>query len=293
MDGGERRKVTITDLAGRKRSGPPIVMVTAYDYPTALIADRAGVDVILVGDSLGMVALGYDSTVPVTLAEMVHHTRASARGVRSAFLVADLPFMSYHVSPEQAVRSAGRLVKEGGAEAVKLEGGREFLPAVRAIVSAGIPVMAHLGLTPQTATRLGGYRVQGRDAASARRILEDALLLQEAGAFAVLVECIPDRVSGLLRRRLAVPLIGIGAGPDCDGQVLVLSDLLGLYDRLSPRFAKRYADLGRLATEAVAAFAREVRAGEFPAAEHSFALPADEYARLLAALDEPAPGAAG
>ncbi len=284
MESRDRRKVVITDLGDKKRRGEAIVMVTAYDYPTALLADRAGVDVILVGDSLGMVALGYESTVPVTMEEMIHHTRAVARGCRSAFLVADLPFLSYQVSPVEAIRNAGRLIKEGGAEAVKLEGGREFLPTVRAIVDAGIPVMAHLGLTPQTATRLGGYRVQGRDAASALRILEDAVLLQEAGAFAVLVECVPAQVSSLLRQRLAVPLIGIGAGPHCDGQVLVLSDLLGLYDRLSPRFVKRYADLGRQAVEAIGAFAREVRTGAFPGPEHSFTMPEEELARLTQAL---------
>lgn len=286
MEKAERRKVVITDLQDKKRRGEPLVMVTAYDYPTALLADRAGVDILLVGDSLGMVALGYESTVPVTMEEMVHHTRAVARGCRFAFLVADLPFLSYHVSPAEAIRNAGRLVKEGGAEAVKLEGGREFASTVRAIVDAGIPVMAHLGLTPQTATRLGGYRVQGRTAAAARRLLEDALLLEDAGAFAILVECIPDRVSALLRERLRVPLIGIGAGPRCDGQVLVLSDLLGLYDRLSPKFAKRYAELGRLATEAVAAYAREVRAGTFPGPEHSFAIADEELAALQRALAE-------
>lgn len=279
-DQTERRKVTITDLAKKKAQGERTVMVTAYDYPTAFLADGAGVDLLLVGDSLGMVALGYDSTVPVTMDEMVHHTRAVARGCRYAFIVADMPFMSYHASVEDAVRNAGRLIKEGGAHAVKLEGGREFAAAVRAIVAAGIPVMAHLGLTPQTATMLGGYRVQGRDASSARRIREDALLLQEAGAFAVLVECVPDRVSGTLRRQLTVPLIGIGAGPDCDGQVLVLSDLLGIYDRLQPRFVKRYAEVGQVAVEAVSRYAREVREGAFPGPEHSFSIPDREFERF-------------
>lgn len=273
----ERRKVAITDFAEKKARGERIAMVTAYDYPTALLADAAGVDMLLVGDSLGMVALGYDSTVPVTMDEMVHHTRAVARACRYAFIVADMPFMSYHASVQDAVRNAGRLIKEGGAHCVKLEGGRDFAAAVRAIVAAGIPVMAHLGLTPQTATMLGGYRVQGRDAATARRILDDALLLQEAGAFAVLVECVPDRVSGVLRRRLAVPLIGIGAGADCDGQVLVLSDLLGIYDRLQPRFVKRYARLGPAAVEAISRFAAEVREGAFPGPGHSFTIPDQEF----------------
>ncbi len=276
----ETERVTITDFATKKARGEPIVMITAHDYPTAVLTDRAGVDAVLVGDSLGMTVLGYESTVPVTMEEMIHHTRAVARGCRAAFIVGDMPFMSYQVSPEEAVRNAGRLVKEGGAHAVKLEGGRELAATVRAITAAGIPVMAHLGLTPQTATKLGGYRVQGRDAASAARIVEDAVLLQEAGAFAVLVECIPDRVAGVLRRRLRVPLIGIGAGGDCDGQVLVLSDVLGLYDRLQPKFVKRYADLGRLATEAVAAYAREVREGAFPGVEHRFTIADEEFKRL-------------
>lgn len=270
----------ITDLAGKKARGEPIVMVTAHDYATAVLTERAGVDLILVGDSLGMTVLGYDSTVPVTMDEMIHHTRAVTRGCRSTFVIGDMPFMSYQVGPAEAVRNAGRFIKEGGAQAVKLEGGREFAATVRALTRAGIPVMAHLGLTPQTATQQGGYRVQGRDAASATRIIEDALLLQESGAFAVLVECIPDRVAGLLRRRLRVPLIGIGAGADCDGQVLVLSDLLGLYDRLQPRFVKRYAELGRLATEAVAAYAREVREGGFPGPEHRFSIADDEFEQL-------------
>lgn len=278
--------VTLPEIAARKTGGEALVMVTAYDYTGAVLADRAGVDMVLVGDSVGMVVLGYESTIPVTMDEMVHHTRAVSRGCRRPFLIADMPFMSYQTGVEEAVRNAGRLVKEGGAAAVKLEGGREVLPQVRAIAAAGIPVMGHLGLTPQAVTKLGGYRVQGRDAAGARRILEDALLLEEAGAFAVLVECIPDRLAGLLRRRLRVPLIGIGAGPDCDGQVLVFHDLLGLYDRITPRFVKRYADLGAAAVQAIAAFAAEVREGRFPAKEHSFSLPDEEMAVLLRTLED-------
>lgn len=276
---------SLTDLAGKKARGEPIVMVTAHDYATAVLTERAGVDLILVGDSLGMTVLGYESTVPVTMDEMIHHTRAVTRGCRSTFVIGDMPFLSYQVGPAEAVRNAGRFIKEGGAQAVKLEGGREFAATVRALTRAGIPVMAHLGLTPQTATLQGGYRVQGREATAAARIIEDALLLEECGAFAVLVECIPDRVAGLLRRRLRVPLIGIGAGPDCDGQVLVLSDLLGLYDRLQPRFVKRYADLGRLATEAVAAYAREVREGAFPGPEHRFTIADEAFAQLQDAFE--------
>ncbi len=286
MSAPDPTPVTLPEIQASKERGEPLVMVTAYDYTTALLADRSGVDLVLVGDSLGMVVLGYESTVPVTMDEMVHHTRAAARGCRRAFVVGDLPFMSYQVSAEDAVRSAGRLVKEGGADAIKLEGGREMLPQVRAITAAGIPVMAHLGLTPQTATRLGGYRVQGRDAAGARRILEDALLLEEAGAFAVLVECVPDRLAGLLRRRLRVPLIGIGAGPDCDGQVLVFHDLLGLYDRFTPRFVKRYADLGAAAVQALSAYADDVRGRRFPGPEHGFTIPEAEMDALLRTLED-------
>lgn len=281
-----RERVTIPDLMDRKSRGIPLAMIATYDYPTALLAERAGVDIILVGDSLGMVILGYDSTVPVTMAEMLHHTRAVARACARALVVADMPFLSYQVSPEQAVRNAGRLLKEGGAQAVKVEGGREVEPAVRAIAAAGIPVMAHLGLTPQTATKLGGYRVQGRDAASAGRIVADALALEAAGAFAVLVECVPDRVAGLLRRRLRVPLIGIGAGPDCDGQVLVLADIIGLFDRFTPRFVKRYAELGSAISDAVSAYVADVRARRFPGPEHSFTIPDAEYAALDSAFSD-------
>ncbi|HEX6986883.1 MAG TPA: 3-methyl-2-oxobutanoate hydroxymethyltransferase, partial [Planctomycetaceae bacterium] len=245
----------LLDLQRKKARGEPIVMVTAYDYPTGVLADRAGVDMVLVGDSLGMVALGYESTVPVTMEEMIHHTRAVVRGCRRPFVVADLPFMSYQEGPTQAVRNAGRLVKEGGADAVKMEGGKETVAAVSALAAAGIPVMSHLGLTPQTATSLGGYRVQGREATAARRLIDDAIALEEAGAFSILVECIPDRVAAALRERLRVPLIGIGAGPDCDGQVLVLSDMLGLFDRFVPRFAKQYANVSQVILDAIRTYA--------------------------------------
>ncbi len=292
-------RFSVTDFRARKERGEPIVMLTAYDFPTARLADEAGVDAILVGDSLGMVALGYESTVPVTLEEMIHHTRAARRGCRRALLVGDLPFLSYQISPEQAVASAGRLVKEAGAQAVKLEGGREQMEAVRAIVRAGIPVMGHLGLTPQTASLAGGYRVQGRDPAQARRVLEDALLLEEAGVFALVLECVPRQLAGFLRRRLRVPVIGIGAGPECDGQVLVLSDLLGLFDRFIPSFVARYAELGRAAGEALARFTADVRAGRFPEDRHSFHLTEAEWEAVRSALAdlpqvgrEPAPPSA-
>jgi 3-methyl-2-oxobutanoate hydroxymethyltransferase len=219
-----------------------------------------------------MVVLGYDSTVPVTMEEMLHHCRAVRRGVRFAFLVGDLPFMSYNTGREEAIRNAGRFLKEAGCDAVKLEGGLEVVETVRAIVEAGIPVMAHIGLTPQTVSKLGGFRVQGRDAETARRVLDSSRALEEAGAFSVVMECIPDRLAGLITRALRVPTIGIGAGPECDGQVLVSNDLLGTYEKFQPRFVKQYARLHPLIRQALADYAREVRAGAFPGPEHSFSM---------------------
>lgn len=270
-------KITADTITAKKKMQERIVMVTAYDFPTAQLADRAGVDIVLVGDSLGMVALGYESTVPVTMDEMIHHTKACSRGCRQALIVADMPFMSYQVNPAQAVENAGRLVKEGGAQAVKVEGGRETLSAIEAITAAGIPVMGHLGLTPQTATLHGGYRVQGKTPQSALRILEDAMLLERAGVFALVLECVPDRIAGLIREAVGIPIIGIGAGPLCDGQVLVISDLLGLFDRFTPRFVKRYAELGQAASQALTTFADDVRKGSFPGAEHSFTISDEEF----------------
>ncbi|MCX7669011.1 MAG: 3-methyl-2-oxobutanoate hydroxymethyltransferase [Anaerolineae bacterium] len=249
-------------------------MVTAYDYPSALAADRAGLDSILVGDSLGMVVLGYDSTVPVTMDEMVHHCRAVRRGAQYAFLIGDLPFMSYQADRAEAVRNAGRLVKEGGMDAVKLEGGRAMADTVAAIVAAGILVVGHIGLTPQSSASLGGYRVQGKTAADAQRLLEDAEALQEAGASLLVLEMVPDRVATAISRRLRIPTIGIGAGAGCDGQVLVLHDLLGLFDRFTPRFVRRYADLFAEMERALAAYRDDVIARRFPATEHAF--PMDE-----------------
>ncbi len=286
---GGQARVTVNTLLEKKTRGERLVMVTAYDFPTATLAERAKVDIILVGDSLGMVALGYDSTVPVTMADMIHHTKACARACRQALLVSDMPFMSYQVTPAQAVVNAGRLIKEGGAQAVKVEGGRETLPAIQAIVKAGIPVMGHLGLTPQTASLHSGYKVQGKTPESARLILDDALALQQAGVFAIVVECVPDKVASLIRDRLTMPLIGIGSGAGCDGQVLVISDLLGLYDKLTPRFVKRYAELGEAAVGAIAAFAEETRNGSFPSPEHSFHLKEEEFVKvknLMLAPDE-------
>jgi 3-methyl-2-oxobutanoate hydroxymethyltransferase len=266
-----RAKVTVPELRALKGQRR-LVMVTAYDYPSAFLSDAAGVDIILVGDSLGMVVLGYESTVPVTLAEMIHHGRAVVRGARGALIVVDLPFMSYQVSDEQAARSAGRLMKETGCDAVKLEGGAAMAPRVAAIVQAGIPVVAHVGLTPQTASALGGLRVQGRDVASARAILAGARAVEAAGAFAVVLEAIPRQLAALITARLTIPTIGIGAGGDCDGQVLVNADMLGLYPRPSPKFSKQYADLGGQYRAALEHYAADVRAGAFPATEHTFTL---------------------
>lgn len=263
-------RVTVTRLREMKRKGQKIVTLTAYDYPTARLLDEAGVDVLLVGDSLGMVVLGYESTLPVTLGDILHHTRPVARAAERALVVADLPFMTFQISPEEALRSAGRLMQEGGAHAVKLEGGREVAPTVIRLVQAGVPVMGHLGFTPQSVHALGGYRVQGRTEDAARRLLDDAAALVEAGVFALVLEMVPRQVARLVTERVPVPTIGIGAGPDCDGQVLVLHDLLGLYTRQSPRFARRYADLAGVIRTAVGEYADDVRGGAFPGPEHSF-----------------------
>jgi 3-methyl-2-oxobutanoate hydroxymethyltransferase len=271
-----RKKTTILTLQEKKARGEPITMVTAYDYPSALAADRAGLDSILVGDSLGMVVLGYDSTVPVTMDEMLHHCKAVRRGAQAAFLIGDLPFMSYQADRAEAVRNAGRFLKEGGMDAVKLEGGRAMADTVAAISDAGITVLGHIGLTPQSAARLGGYRVQGKTAADAQRLLEDALALEAAGAAMIVLEMTPDRVAETISRRLRIPTIGIGAGAGCDGQVLVLHDLLGLFDRFTPRFARRYTELFAEMERALAAYRADVVAHLFPAAEHAF--PMDDAA---------------
>ncbi len=266
------RKVTVLTLQEKKRRGEPITMVTAYDYPSALAVDRSGIDCILVGDSLAMVVLGLESTVSVTMEEMLHHCRAVRRGAQRAFLIGDMPFLSYQADRAEAVRNAGRFLKEAGMDAVKLEGGREIAETVRAISDAGIPVVGHIGLTPQSAGKLGGYRVQGRTAAAARRLLEDARILQESGVIMIVLEMVPDRVAEQISRRLDIPTIGIGAGPHCDGQVLVLHDLLGMFDRFTPRFVKRYADLLGEMERALAAYREDVLHRRFPAAEHTFAM---------------------
>jgi 3-methyl-2-oxobutanoate hydroxymethyltransferase len=279
------RKVTITDLLHKKSLGRPLTMLTAYDYPGGMLVDEAGADIILVGDSVAMTVLGYPDTVSITMDEMLHHCKAVSRGAQRAFLVGDMPFLSYQVDPREAVRNAGRFLKEAKMDAVKLEGGSEVLDAVRAIVQAGIPVMGHLGLTPQTATKLGGYKVQSRTAASAHRLVEDALALQDAGCFALVLETVPASVARVVSTKLSIPTIGIGAGPGCDGQVLVFHDVLGLFTRFRPKFVKRYAELYPVMLQALQTYCQEVEAGSFPAAEHTFTMPEEERKGFLEDLE--------
>ncbi|MFI5198126.1 MAG: 3-methyl-2-oxobutanoate hydroxymethyltransferase [Thermoanaerobaculia bacterium] len=272
-----QRKVTLHTLQAKKERGEPITMLTAYDFPTARALDRAGVDSILVGDSLGMVVLGYDTTLPVTMEDMLHHARAVSRGARIAHLVGDMPFLSYQTSVSDAMRNAGRFLQEGGMNAVKLEGGREIVPAVRAIVAAGIPVVGHIGLTPQKVNQLGGFRTQGKSAAAARTLIEDAHALEDAGCHLLILEAIPDRLAGLITRRLSIPTIGIGAGAACGGQVLVTHDLLGLTDGFAPKFVKRYANLHEEMARAFAAYIEDVSSRRFPEAAHSHELDEDVF----------------
>lgn len=263
-------KHTSVTLKAAKTKGEKISMLTAYDYSTAKLMDKAGVHSILVGDSLGMVMLGYEDTIPVTMEDMIHHTRAVARGVEHALVVADMPFMAYQHSVSQAVENAGRLMKEGGAQAVKLEGGAEFCPEIRAIVRASIPVMGHLGLTPQSVHAFGGFKVQGKTFEAAKKLIEDARALEDAGAFAVVLECIPAELAALISENITIPTIGIGSGAGCDGQVLVYQDMLGMYSDFIPHFTKQFANVGELMTSAFQRYISEVQAGTFPALEHSF-----------------------
>jgi 3-methyl-2-oxobutanoate hydroxymethyltransferase len=265
-----RAKVTVQTLLDMKRRGEKIVVLTAYDYPTARLEDEAGVEVILVGDSVGNVVLGYENTLPVTVDEMVHHLKAVVRARSRALIVGDLPFMSYQAAPEDAVRSAGRMVKEGGAEAVKVEGARRVEAPIRAIADAAIPVMGHVGLTPQSVNQFGGYRVQGREAADGERVLDDARFLEQCGCFSIVVEGVPWQLGERITASVRIPTIGIGAGPHCDGQVLVVNDLLGIDTRFAPRFVKRYADVGEAMARAFAAYAADVKAGKFPDLDHSY-----------------------
>jgi 3-methyl-2-oxobutanoate hydroxymethyltransferase len=284
---GPSSKLSLLDLAERKANGDKLVMVTAYDHPGAKLADAAGVDLILVGDSAADNVLGYDSTVPVTVEELLVLVRAVARGAVRPLVIADMPFGSFQVSNETAVANAVRFVKEAGADAVKVEGAGPTLERVQALVGAGIPVMGHLGLTPQSATMLGGFKAQGRTAAKARKLHADARALEAAGCFAVVLEAVPAAVAARISETLTVPTIGIGAGPDCDGQVLVWHDLLGLSDRRSARFVKRYAEIGAQIQAALETYAADVRAGTFPAEEHTYTIPDEELALFEGAVEDP------
>jgi 3-methyl-2-oxobutanoate hydroxymethyltransferase len=276
-----RKKVTTLTLRQKKERGEIISMLTAYDYPTAIAMDKAGVDAILVGDSLAMVVLGYENTLSVTMEDMLHHSRAVARGAKSALLVGDMPFMSYQVSVEEATHNAGRFLQQGGMDAVKLEGGRERAEAVRSITSAGIPVMGHLGLTPQSINQLGGFRAQGKTAAAAKRLIEDAQILEEAGAFSVVLESVPARLAEMISKKISIPTIGIGAGAGCDGQVLVTHDVLGLFDRFTPKFVKQYANFHKEMQKVFADYIEDVETKRFPALEHTVEMKDEEWENLL------------
>ncbi|MHB0912567.1 MAG: 3-methyl-2-oxobutanoate hydroxymethyltransferase [Armatimonadota bacterium] len=263
-------KVTTLGLSAKKKRGEKIAVLTCYDYSSARLVDSAGVDVVLVGDSLGMVILGYETTLSVTMEEMLHHASAVKRGVERALVVVDMPFMSYQISPEQAMANAGRLLAEAGADAVKLEGGRQMAETIRRLTGVGVPVMGHLGMTPQSVHAFGGFRVQGRAEADAQRILEDAKIVEDAGAFAIVLELVPRELGRAVAEAVSIPVIGIGAGPDCDGQVQVINDILGLYGEFHPKHAKKYADLSAVTLDAVKTYVDEVRRGEFPGPEQSF-----------------------
>jgi 3-methyl-2-oxobutanoate hydroxymethyltransferase len=267
-------RVTISHIKEMKRKGEKIAMLTAYDYVTAKIVDEAGLPLILVGDSLGMVVLGYDSTVPVTLEVMLHHTKAVVRGTKNALVVGDMPFMTYQVSPEEAVRNAGRFLQETGCQAVKLEGGVTMAPTVKKITDIGIPVMGHIGLTPQSINQLGGHKIQGKTPETARRLLDDAMALDKAGAFAVVLETVPAPLAALISKKISIPTIGIGAGAGCDGQVQVINDILGSYTDFVPKHAKQYAQIAKTMAGAIAQYQAEVKAGQFPTDAQSF--PMDE-----------------
>ncbi len=280
----EAKKIMVSDLWKLKGEGKKISMITAYSYPQGLIVDEAGIDIILVGDSLGMVELGYRDTVPVTMDEMLSHTRAVVRAVKRAHVVGDLPFMSYNISAEQAVTNAGVLYKEGGCDSVKLEGGQDMADKVAAIHKAGIPVFGHIGLTPQTAALLGGFKVQGKNIDQAKKVIDDAHALEDAGAFALILEAIPKELAAVITEKVKIPTVGIGAGVNCDGQVLVLHDMVGLFKRFTPRFVKVYADLYAAQIKAVEEFISDVRGQKFPGDEHSFTMKKEAFEELKKVL---------
>ena len=273
-------KNTVFTFREQKAKGEKISMLTAYDYSTAKLMDEAGINGILVGDSLGMVVLGYEDTLPVTMEDMIHHTAAVCRGAKNTLVVGDMPFMSYQVSVEEAVNNDGRLMKEGRCQAVKLEGAASVCPQIRAITNASIPVMAHIGLTPQSINAFGGFKVQGKSEEAAKKLLEDAKAVEEAGAFAVVLECVPAKLAELISKSISIPTIGIGAGAGCDGQILVYQDMLGLFSDFTPKFVKKYANVGEMMTQAFRDYIADVQEGSFPAPEHTFAISEDVIKKL-------------
>ncbi len=280
------KKVTILDVQQAKEENRKLTMMTAYDYPFGLLADEAGIDIVLVGDSLGMVVMGLEGTVEVNMEHMIHHIRAVARGCKNPFIVGDMPFMSYNTSIRDAIMNAGRLLKEGGCESIKLEGGVDFAPTIEAIVKAGIPVQGHIGLTPQTASALGGFKMQGRDAAAAKQIIDDAKALEDAGVFSMILEAVPAPLGKLVAEAVKVPVIGIGAGPDVDGQVLVTHDMIGLFDKFVPKFVKQYTNIRKVILDALSEYKQEVIDVKFPAPEHSFKMPAEALEQLKKLIEK-------
>ncbi len=280
------KQITIPDIQQAKAEGRKLVMVTAYDYPFGLLADQAQVDLVLVGDSLGMVVMGLDGTVGVTMENMIHHAKAVVRGCKGPLVIGDMPFMSYNTSIREAIHNAGRLMKEGGCDSIKLEGGVDFAGTIEAIVKAGIPVQGHIGLTPQTASALGGFKMQGKDAAAAKQIIDDAKAIEEAGAFSIVLEAVPAPLGNLVAAAVKVPVVGIGAGPDVDGQVLVTHDMIGLFDKFVPKFVKQYSQIRTIILEAMQSYKKEVQEVSFPGAEHSFKMPEETLAQLKKMMEE-------
>jgi 3-methyl-2-oxobutanoate hydroxymethyltransferase len=280
------KKISILDIQQAKAEGRKLVMVTAYDYPFGLLADQAQVDLVLVGDSLGMVVMGLDGTVEVTMEHMIHHIKAVMRGCKGPLVIGDMPFMSYNTSIREAIHNAGRLMKEGGCDSIKLEGGVDFARTIEAIVKAGIPVQGHIGLTPQTASALGGFKMQGKDAAAAKQIIDDAKAIEEAGAFSIVLEAVPAPLGKLVAAAVKVPVVGIGAGPDVDGQVLVIHDMIGLFDKFVPRFVKQYAQIRTIILEAMQSYKKEVQEVSFPGAEHSFKMPEEALEELKKMIED-------
>jgi 3-methyl-2-oxobutanoate hydroxymethyltransferase len=281
-----KEKVTILDVQQAKEENRKLVMVTAYDYPIGLLAAEAEVDIVLIGDSLGMVVMGLEETVAVTMEHMIHHIKAVVRGCKGPLIIGDMPFMSYNTSIREAIHNAGRLMKEGGCDAVKLEGGVDFAATIEAIVKAGLPVQGHIGLTPQTASALGGFKMQGRDASAAKQIIDDARALQEAGVFSIILEAVPAPLGKLVAGAVDVPVIGIGAGPDVDGQVLVTHDMIGLFEKFVPKFVKQYTQIRPIILEALAEYKKQVRQVTFPGPEHSFKMPDEALAQLKNMIDD-------